>query len=464
MDAWRSTSAVNRTHEALARVVAAWIALSIPAAAMPATAIRNVNLVDVAGGRILPGQTVVTDGGRIVAVGVDTTIPSGAAVIDGNGGYLAPGLVNAHMHLGDSSGDLLLYLACGVTTVRSMDGRPEHVAIRSDVLSGVLEGPTIYTSGPILYGNEPDWDEAPDVRAAAHRIVQAHVARGYDFVKVYFQLSVAQYEAILAAADSAGLPVVGHVPWAVGLERVLEGPQLTNEHLTGYDVHLQPPGSRVRDIHTAWGEILRYQQLDTTRIAGIAARAARSGMWEVPTLVVYEVWNRPDEIAALLADERRMNALSPETRREWNTYTRWQIPKLDEQTVEDRERMRVAVLHRRGLLKALHDAGVKLALGTDGPGARFVYPGTSVHQELAAYVAAGLSSAEALRAATMGGAAALGHPGEFGEIKVGQRADLILLGGDPLADVRRTRDLKGVMVRGRWYGEEALDRLPGGGP
>lgn len=114
------------------------------------------------------------------------------------------------------------------------------------------------------------------------------------------------------------------------------------------------------------------------------------------------------------------------------------------------------------IVKALHDAGARLLLGTDFPPA-FTVPGHSLHEELSNFVAAGLTRYEALRAGTSGASEFLGKPAEFGVVAEGARADLLLLEANPLADVRNAARRAGVMVRGAWYTEsemrERMDKL-----
>ena len=112
---------------------------------------------------------------------------------------------------------------------------------------------------------------------------------------------------------------------------------------------------------------------------------------------------------------------------------------------------------RNQILKALHDAGARLLVGTDTPHP-FVMPGFSIHEELANFVAAGLSPYEALKAATADAADFMGVPGEFGTIKPGARADLVLLAANPLEDIKNSKRIVGVMLSGRWLPRDELQR------
>ena len=122
-------------------------------------------------------MSILVEDDRIIAIGPSNRIgvPETAQRISGTDRYLLPGLVDAHMHLWDSPEELLLYLAWGVTSVRSLDGTPEHVAWRDEVIAGDRIGPTIYTSGPILYGDETRWSEIVDTADAGRAIVADHI-------------------------------------------------------------------------------------------------------------------------------------------------------------------------------------------------------------------------------------------------------------------------------------------------
>jgi imidazolonepropionase-like amidohydrolase len=133
----------------------------------------------------------------------------------------------------------------------------------------------------------------------------------------------------------------------------------------------------------------------------------------------------------------------------WNSDTRY--------TAVDWAAKRLGDTARAKITKALHDAGARLVVGTDTPHP-FVVPGFSVHEELQNFVSVGLSPYEALKAATVDAAEFMGASGEFGVVRPGARADLVLLEDNPLADVKNASHIAGVMVRGRWLSKEHLQR------
>ena len=193
-------------------------------------AVVGVNVVPIDRERVIPNQTVLVRGDRIVAMGTtaDVTVPDGALRIDGGGQYIIPGLVDGHVHLSTSLpwaparpdfGEGPLYLANGVTTVINLGGSPEQLEWRRRVAAGELIGPTIYTSGEFI--NEPRMATPQQIEAA----VRAQKADGYDLVKFRERpnttvgLSEAAYRRLIAIAKEVDLPLVGHAPVNLGLRR-----------------------------------------------------------------------------------------------------------------------------------------------------------------------------------------------------------------------------------------------------
>ena len=222
-----------------------------PSADSPAVvAFVNVNVIPFDRERILGAQTVIVRDGRITQIGPasNVKVPDGALKIDGRGKYLMPGLADMHVHLYPGAGQqndlasqqLQLFLANGVTTVRNMIGKPEHLLLRDRVAKGELPGPTIYTAGPPMLGN------TVPTPADAERAVTEQKKAGYDFIKVHEGLSPETYAAIVATAKRVGIPFAGHVTATVGLKRALEARQTSIEHLDGYLQAMVPDDSPVK--------------------------------------------------------------------------------------------------------------------------------------------------------------------------------------------------------------------------
>lgn len=420
----------------------------------------NVNVIPFDRERVLKDQTVVVRDGRIVTIGPasNTKVPAGALKIDGRGKYLMPGLADMHVHLYPGAGQpndlasqqLQLFLANGVTTVRNMIGKPEHLQLRDRVAKGELLGPTIYTAGPPLLGNT-----VPTPEAGARAVIEQKKA-GYDLIKVHEGLSPETYSAIVAAANREQIPFAGHVTATVGLPRALAARQTSIEHLDGYLQAMVPDDSPVKPgpSQVVLGPVLEH--IDESKIPALAAATRKAGVWNDPTLTLFKL---------IVSDAK------PEDLSQWPELQyvpgkmRESFVKQKESTVDMpapmSERQRYIEL-RNKMLVALHAAGAKLLVGPDSP-QFFLVPGFATHREIQSFVDAGLTPYEAIEAATR-------NPGEyfaevmktsrdFGTVETGMRADLLLLDANPLESVANLSKRAGVMVRGRWLPASELSKL-----
>jgi Amidohydrolase family len=415
------------------------------------TAFVHVNVLPMDREQILKDQTVVVMGDRIHDIGPSSRIdvPTGATVIDGAGKFLMPGLTDMHAHFGDE-GDLLLFVANGVTTVRNLFGSPIHRSYREQIRRGERLGPIIYTSGPILDGDPPidpltptdplNWSvPSPEV---ARKLVDMQIAAGYDFIKVYSLLRRDVYDAIMDEARKHGVRVVGHVPTDVGLRHVLESGQSSIEHFDGYGMASARNGIRLKGLDDRYRGLFEgWDNVDEAKFADLAAMTLRAGTWICPTLTVFRraFVSPEDPQHALQAPEARF--LSPFKVAKWRQW------KPKPELVETAKRVQPI---REHALKRLYDAGVPILLGTDCSVPNVV-AGFSAIQELQSLVQIGLTPYQAIEAGTSAAASFLGEAREFGTVTVGKRADLLLVDADPLDDIGNVSKRTGVMVRGQWY-------------
>ena len=400
------------------------------------TAIVHTNVIPMDAERILPDHTVLVEAGRIVWVGPSSqaSIPTGAAVVDGRGKYLVPGLTDAHVHLSPSEFPLLL--THGITTIVQMHGVPDHVTWRRPLLEGILTGPTMLTAGPVIAGHRqgfPFFVIASTV-AEGERFVREHQAAGYDLIKVYDGLSRQVFDAVLHTADSLGMPVVGHAPMEVGLDRVVHSGQRVVEHADQvfYALHrqrdgvMQLPATAVDRALEAWrGSRAAF----TPTLAGLEIDYRTGSPW-VDSLIA-----RPDtaHLARIWGDR-------------WPQTVRTYSARPD--SARRATRLQFLSLLKEFTRRA-NAEGITLVAGTDSPNGLLV-PGLALHDELAAYVRAGLSPYQALRTATANAGRVFGLGEPFGRILSGERADLLLLQRNPLEDIANLRTPSAVMVRGRW--------------
>jgi imidazolonepropionase-like amidohydrolase len=431
------------------QTLAAALLLSLPPgqAADSVVAFVNVTVIPMDRERTIPRQTVVVRGNRIVAIGPTdrVRVPAGSAKVDGRGKFLIPGLAEMHAHIpgGDAPDSvvqrtLFLYVSGGITTIRGMLGHPRHLDLRARAARNELLSPTIYTSGPSLNGNS-----VPTPGSAA-RIVAEQKAAGYDFLKIHPGIAGEVFDTLAATARRLGIRFAGHVPLDVGLARALETGYASIDHLDGYVEAMVRDGSPVPASESQFFGLNLGEYLDESKLPALVEATRDARVWNVATEVLMENLMPGEGVEAL---ERR-----PEMRYvSSGTVAKWAETKKSflRETGSSEESARRVLQVRRKLIKALHAGGAGLLLGSDAPQIYNV-PGFSVHRELAALVAAGLTPYQALETGTRNVAVFFGTLPTSGTIGVGKRADLVLLDANPLLDVGNTTRRAGVMLRGRW--------------
>jgi hypothetical protein len=414
------------------------------------TAFVHVNVLSMDREQILKDQTVVVRRDRIHEIGPSGSVgvPTGATVIDGVGKFLMPGLSDMHAHFAHE-GDLLLFVANGVTTVRNLHGNPIHLTWREQVRRGERLGPTIYTSGPILDGdppNDPGFWSVPSPEMA-RKLVDMQIAAGYDCIKVMNLIRRDVYDAIMEEARRHGIPVVGHVPSDVGLRHVLESGQSSIEHFDGYGMASARNGVRLEGLNDRYrGYFEGWDSVDEAKFIDLARLTLQAGTCICPTLSAFRrtLMLQEDPRHPLRAPEERF--LSPFLIEKWKKWN-------PSSAVVEAAR-RVEPIRERAL-KRLYDAGVPVLLGTDCS-MPYVVGGFSVIQELQYLVEIGLTPYQAIATGTSAAASFLGEAGEFGTVTVGRRADLLLVEADPLEDIGNVSKRTGVMIRGQWRPAENL--------
>lgn len=404
--------------------------------------VRDVFIVDVGTESLIPNQTVLVSGERIVWVGSATTAPPspGAEVIDGAGRFLIPGLWDMHVHALWSEEAmrtfLPLFVANGVTGVRDMGGIvPVMDMARREDAAGTLLAPRIVAAGSILDGPEPVQAEISIPVSSAEagaEAVRTVAAAGADFIKVYTLLPRAAYFAILDEARERKLAVAGHLPADVTIEEAIEGGQRSIEHLRDEIEPLCRPS-------------------DPERCAGLAARLGDGPVWQTPTLGALRKGFYEDPA---LASDSRLPLMPASLRAEWLAAQAAAVRRGPAYLSEKRARY----ADEAWTVKFLSDRGAPLLAGTDA-GVAFAYPGSGLHDELERLVRAGLSPARALRAATIEPALYLGTSDSQGAVRPGHAADLVLLEANPLERIEATRTIRAVILRGRVIGPEQLRRL-----
>jgi imidazolonepropionase-like amidohydrolase len=436
-----------------------------PARRPPPLVFTHVSVVDVANGNLLLNQTVVVVGKRIAAVGPSGSlrIPRGSRVIKASRQYLMPGLWDAHAHL-SYAGDcaLSVLLAHGVTSVRDLGGSLRDVRVwQRRIAAGETLGPRIKVAGPniesarwlalvakLLESTEdlkhyrPFDSSSPRLSVGnpqqAREAVTTLTRLGVDIVK-FRNLGGEDFRTLAAEAKRQGMLLVAHAPSDVSLAEASDAGMASFEH-----------GETVSNRLVGVSEQNRAEQF---------ARLARNNTMITPTLIA-------DYRSKLSTDEEMRTAISDATGSldSRNAYVSRQL-REKWQFAYDTRRFNGgqdwAAFFRRSAedLRAAYRAGVQMMVGTD-LGVIGVYPGSSVHEEMALMIGQiGMRPAEVLRAATLNPARFFGMERSLGTVEPGKLSDLVLLDADPLADIRATQRISGVVLAGHYLDRVMLDAL-----
>jgi imidazolonepropionase-like amidohydrolase len=395
---------------------------------------RDANVLSMASADVKKATVIVRDG-KITEIRAKAgALPRGAKVIDARGKFLMPGLAEMHGHVpplnapeGAVDDALFLYVANGITTVRGMLGHDGQLGLRESQKRGQIIAPNLYLAGPSFNGNSIN--SVDDAIAK----VRAQKNEGWDLLKVHPGLTLAEYDAMARTAREVGIRFGGHVPQEVGLLHAIEAGQETFDHIDGY------------------AELLDADQpeLDAAKLADIVARSKAAGVWIVPTSALWEVLMNVTPLQKLTA-YAELKYVSAKTVETWsNAYRQREDPSS--------EAARRNIARNRGrILRALHDGGVRILMGTDAP-QQFSVPGFSLHRELLVMRDAGLSPYAILHSGTVNVGQYFAKQDSFGTIEKGKRADLVLLRANPLLDIANVSTIDGVMVRGRWLSRADLD-------
>ncbi len=411
----------------------------------------GANVLPMTSDRIVPAQTVLVDGGRIVAIGDDLHMADDVVRIDATDKYLMPGVAEMHGHYpqdadGQFADDILfLYVANGVTLVRGMQGGPQHLELKAAIERRERLGPRLWVSAPMLHGRS-----VTSVDQAVALVREAK-ATGFDHLKVHEELSADVYDAIAETARDVGLTFSGHVTNHVGLYAALEKGQLTIDHLDNYLEAMVEDREAIEDLGLF--DLGRLAgEIDDSRIDDVVVATVRAGAGVVPTMALWEILYGSQSGEQWKARRPEVDYMPTDMVERWTNGTNDRV----EQFGQDPDAIANILALRRRILKALHEAGVPVLLGTDSPQI-FSVPGFSIHHEMALMVQSGLTPYDVLHVGTRAVAEFYDAADEFGTVAVGQRADLVLLNENPLDDVANFADSAGVMVNGQWIPRETID-------
>ncbi|MBM4184642.1 MAG: amidohydrolase family protein [Gemmatimonadetes bacterium] len=399
-------------------------------------------LIDGRGGAPIEDAVVVVRGDRIWAVGRrgQVPIPAGANVIRTAGRTILPGLIDMHLH--SYPWKLPMYLAYGVTTVGDIHANtPWIIAQRALLRSGVMQGPRLFVSGARVIGGVGGAPERPlgdgyvtDVEEA-RQYVRYLAAIGVDMIKVDATITDEQLVAVIDEAKTFDLPVLGHLR---DIDFAMTHGMKEMEHLAPfYRAQLVREGKPLPAAGSEEGAELALG-VDTTRFTPLIQRMVEQEV--IVDIALYgwiprEVWRaaRP-EIEALARDPGVVGFVPP------GELTAW---------TRDPGEPRVGTEVVASFMRQYIEAGGKLLVSSDGTTNSPIVPGFAQHLIMQGMTVMGIPAMATIQGSTLWPAEALHIDDDYGSIEVGKVADFLIVEGNPLSDIRATRNVRMVIQGGK---------------
>jgi hypothetical protein len=424
------------------------------------TVIDDVTLIDPRSGTATARQTVIIAGNRIAYAGpsADAPLAEGARHIAGSGKYLIPGLWDAHVHTLKLSPQLHfpLLLANGVTSVRDMgDGCswsgnvqcvPDAPAWKARIEQGTLLAPRLAATASFHVESLDSGD--------SRMLVAALKARGDGFIKLQLdqRADPAVFHAMVRQAAAQGMRIAGHLPFTVDLLDPLSAPLHSIEH----DTSLLPQCAALSPAFDGRNrsKAALLARFDEKRCDAVLAAMAERGTAYVPTHTASsgQDWQL---LSGGYAGDARVAYVPAPQRWMWRLYAGMAVA-----GTEAAHRPVLAAYYRaaRQLTQRAQARAVTILAGSDALDP-YVTHGFGLHDELVQLVQAGLTPADALRAATWAPARHFGLARDLGTVEAGKLADMVLLDDNPLQDIRHARAIHTLVFNGNVYPRRDLDAM-----
>lgn len=452
--------------------------------------LRNVTIVDTHDGHLSPGMTVYINAGKIASIGQDQTAPRRGAtpVVDAQGKFLVPGFVDGHVHvLGspEAANDEALMLANGITGIRQMAGTAELLQKRREgrLFESIFAPKLLAMPGRVLVITNAF--SPKDAIAEVDR----QKAQGADFIKVAL-VPPQTFYAVGAEARKVGLKFEGHLPPGVDAVEAVNAGFHSIEHLGPGDAiltgcsteeaalkqetaaHPQKKPPPIPEFLVQWfiykltldpllaeiffnhDTIPRMQRIvdtfDEAKCRKLAAAIAKSGSWQVPTLIRLRTSDFADDPEFL--NDPNLKYVAAGVRKDWKDVSRDFTKKIT-------PAQKITIQKYWGLelklARMLDEAGVPMLAGTDS--AAGTVAGFNLHQEFALLAQDGFTPLKILQMTTLNPARFYGREAAMGSVEVGRDADLVLLEANPIESVQNLDRINAVVRNGAFYSREALD-------
>ena len=401
-------------------------------------------------------MVIVVRKDTIAAIGTRSSvaIPKDVPVIDMQGKYVIPGLIDGHVHV--QPWTLNRFVAEGVTAVRDVHGQLDTIMhLREQAQLNSYLSPRIYAAGAMIDGVPATYADGFAVKdgPGARKAVDRLAVLGVDYLKVYTNLDEPLLRAVLDEAKTFGLKVSAHLGSVDALTAAELGVS-SIEHMSGVPEAAKPDpkldAAYKKGFFAGWTAFERaWSGLDSASLARVAERLVGEKVTLIPTLVLHDTFSRLDDPA--LAADSALRAVPD------SELVRWNVPGMVRRagwTQDDFAAFRAARANQNLFVRLFRGAGGRVVAGTDAAN-QMLIPGTSLHRELELLVAAGFLPSDALYSATRDAARLLGAD-SIGVLTVGRKADLVILGADPVLDIRNLRTVEQVMLRGHLLPSDSL--------
>ena len=444
--------------------------------------LEHVNIVDVELGELILDQNVLIADDKIIAVrsAEDEVHYEAKTQIKAQGKYLIPGLWDMHAHPDDpevwrmnpkqEEKDRLmpLFVVNGVTGIRDMGGDIKLAQRwRQMYESKELLAPKIFAGGPLLDGPNPMWDGSVGINGPEEvkQVVDSLIKEGVDFLKIYSLLPRETYLEVSRYANEIGFPFVGHVPFTVPPSEAAETGMKSQEHLLEIlkECSDVPSEAFLNEVRALANGIERSNKLNDFRLSTFNVAKADSlytlfktyNIWHCPTLSMWHknAWYESE----MENDGELVTYLPPYLKAYWTPEHNDHLQYRDNQTfIETKKRLYNLYLD---MVREMNKKGVLFLAGTDVGANPLCHPGVGVHNELEAFVKAGLTPAEALRTATLNPALFFEIQENYGTVAEGKVADLVLLNENPLLDINNTRKINSVVRDGKVLNTNKIEEI-----
>ena len=395
-------------------------------------AFTNARIITMDGDVVFENGTLLIHENRIESLGAsdEVTIPEGTYIVDADGKTIMPGMVDAHAHIGNfrhglspnQQWEYFANLGYGVTTVFDPSSNTEMIFSQSEMVrTGTMTGPRIFSTGRILYGAENVQKTVVNSLEDARSAIRRTQAFGATAVKSYNQPRRDQRQQVLQAARELGVNVVpeGGSTFTHNMSMILDGHTGIEHNIPVYPLY--------KDVLTLW---------------------EASDVGYTPTLVVNYgsvsgeyYWYQHTNVW----EKERLLTFMPRGMVDSRSRHRTMIPY---------EEYEAGHMQSAASAKELHDRGVTVNVGGHGQ-----VQGLAAHWELWMFTQGGMSNHDALRTATIHPANYIGMGAHIGSLEVGKLADLIVIDGNPLEDIKVTENVVYTMVNGRLFDASTMNEI-----